>query len=107
MKTYRIYGYEKKRGWGIVETKTDKEKAIDFAKSLSAKDYYKYMIIEHDNEENSDFPIERGDLYEECKVTQVNDFKAGIKVKAMEIKPFNRAKNKQELKKITEQYIDR
>lgn len=107
MKTYRIYGYEKKRGWGIVDIIPDKDIAIDYAKKLSGKDYYKYMIIEHDNKENSDFPIETGDLYEECKVTQVNNFKAGLKVKAMEIKPFNRAKNKQELKKITEQYIDR
>ena len=105
--TYRIYGYNKNKGWEIVDIKKDKEESIDYAKSLSGEDYYKYMIIEHDHKNNSDFPIESGELYEECKVKKVNNFKVGLKVKAMEIKPFNRAKNKQELKKITEQYIDR
>lgn len=103
--TYRIYGLNKNKGWEMVDIKKDKEEAIDYAKNLSGEDYYKYIVIEHDHKNNSDFPIDRGDLYQECTV-KYEDIKTGIEVKATEIK-FNRAKNKQELKRMTEQYIDR
>lgn len=103
---YRIYGQNKKKGWEIIDTKIDKEEAISIARGLSSEEYYKYLIIEHDCKHNCDFPIESEDLYQECKVKYEN-IKTGIEVKAMEIRPYSRTKNKQELKKLTQDYIDR
>lgn len=103
---YRIYGQSKEKGWEVVDTKTDKEEAISLAQGLSAEEYYKYLIIEHDYKNNCDFPIKAEDLYQECKV-KYEDIKTGIEVKATEIRPYSRAKNKQELQKLAEEYIDR
>ena len=101
---YRLYGKNKIKGYELIDKKADKEKIFEEASKLTAKEYYSYMIIE--NIGNGDNVIAQESLFEECKVEFVDDLKSKIEVKAMVFKP-SRMKKKQELRRMTEQYIDR
>ena len=101
---YRIYGQNKITGWEKIDVTNDKEKAFETAKSISSKEYCSYMIIE--NIGNGDNVIAQESLYEECQVEYVDELKTKYEVKAVTFKP-SRMKRKQELRKLTEQYIDR
>jgi hypothetical protein len=109
---YKIYGKNKKFNWELVDTKNNKEEAIENAKNLSPKEYYKYMIIEHDCKNNSDFSIDLEDLYQECEVVY-EDINPKIEVKTMIFtteknkEKYNRRKEKDDLRKLAEDYIDR
>jgi len=87
---YKIYAYNKKKGWIIAGIKTDKEEAVECARNLNGKDFYKYMIVEHNHKNNSDFPVDVGELYQECTVTYVDELKTDIEVIASEFKVSER-----------------
>ena len=101
---YRIYGQNKITGWEKIDVTNDKEKALKTAESISSKEYYSYMIIQ--NNGNGDEIIDRKDFTRECQVEYVDEVKTKYEVKAVTFKP-SRMKRKQELRKLTEQYIDR
>lgn len=62
------------------------------------------MIIE--NIGNGDEIIERKDFTRECQVEYVDELKTKYEVKAVAFKP-SRMKRKEELRRMTEQYVDR
>lgn len=101
---YRIYGKNKIKGWEKIDSTADKEKAFKTAEGISSKEYYSYMIIE--NNGNGDNVIAQESLYEECQVEYVDEVKTKYEVKALAFKP-SRMKKKENLRKLTEQYIDR
>lgn len=101
---YKVYGQNKKTGWEKIDTTSDKEKAYKTAGSISAKEYCAYMIIQ--NNGNGDEVIDRKDFTRECRVEYVDEVKTKIEVKAVTFKP-SRMKRKQELRKLTEKYVDR
>lgn len=101
---YRIYGKNKIKGWEKIDSTADKEKAFSTANKLNAKEYYSYMIIE--NNGNGDSVIAQESLYEECKVEYVDELKTKYEVKAVTFKP-SRMKKKEELRRMTEDFIDR
>ena len=101
---YRIYGKNKIKGWEKIDSTADKEKAFSTANKLNEKEYYSYMIIE--NNGNGDSVIAQESLYEECKVEYVDKVKTKYEVKAVTFKP-SRMKKKEELRRMTEEFIDR
>ena len=101
---YKVYGQNKQTGWEKIDSTNDKEKAFKTAENINSKEYYSYMIIQ--NNGNGDEIIERKDFTRECTVEYVDEVKTKIEVKATTFKP-SRMKKKQELRKLTEQYIDR
>ena len=100
---YRLYaqkingGYEK-----LLESLYIKDINKEINK-INAKDYYSYMVIKNDG--NGDNVITSKKLYEEVKV-EYGDIKTDIQVNATTFKP-SKAKKKEELRKITRDYIDR
>lgn len=101
---YRIYGQSKKTGWEKIDATNNKEKAFEIAETIKPKEYYSYMIIQ--NNGNGDEVIHRKDFTRECTVEYVDEVKTKVEVKATTFEP-SRMKKKQELRKLTEQYIDR
>lgn len=55
---YKIYGRTKESGYKLLATKLDKQKAIDFAKNLNPEIYNGRLVIKHDEETNTDFPVD-------------------------------------------------
>lgn len=105
MKTiYKVYGHNRQFGWEKLETTPDKDKAFKTANGLTGKEYFSCMIIR--NSENGDEIVYRNDFSKECKVEFVDKVETKVEVKAMTFKP-SRMKEKQELRKLTEKYIDR
>jgi hypothetical protein len=67
-----------------------------------------FLIIGHNNKLNSDTTI----ILQKCKIEQVEDLQSNIEVKTFTFKPNElhketKAKQKQELYKMTKDYIDR
>lgn len=93
MNTYRIYGYTNK-GYELVGTTTDREKALKKAKNLNSHKYHRYMIIEHDYARDEDILIAREYLGEECIVRHtdyVPDFRVvGTEMNIKEKKEIER-----------------
>ena len=54
---YKIYGKGKRNSYKLLATKLDKQKAIDYARNVNKDKYDTVLIIEHNEKENSDFPI--------------------------------------------------
>ena len=94
----------KKNGWKKINSTPDKKEAFKTAGRINAKEYYSYVIIQ--NIGNGDEVIATKDFSRECTVEYVDEVKTKIEVKATTFKP-SRMKKKQELRKLTEQYIDR
>ena len=98
---YKLYGQNKITGWQLIKTSDDLDKLNLIAGTLRAKDYFEYMIIEHS--EKGDSTVRRQELYDECKVEYVDDVKVSFEVKATTFKP-SKMKQKEELRKMTEEY---
>ena len=60
---YKVYG-RTNRGYQLLVTKSDRQQAIDYAKNLNSEVYDSGLVIEHNKETNTDFPI---DLEERLK----------------------------------------
>lgn len=101
---YRLYAQKQQGGWDKIAVKETLDKIEKQASRLSAHEYYSYLIIK--NEGNGDEIVKREVLSKECKVEYVEDLKTDVEVKAMTFKP-SRMKEKEELRKLTEEDIDR
>ena len=101
---YKVYGNSKINGWEIVANKKSLVDANKIANRLTAEEYYSYLIKESD--ENGDRIIRQETLKEETEKEKVKSFKEKYKVEIKE-KPVSRMKKKEELRKLTEEYIDR
>lgn len=99
---YKLYGQSKSKGWEIISTKSSLEEINIAINNINPKEYYSYMIIE--NTKQGDNIIERKEFYEECEVEYADDVKTRFEVKAITFRP-SRAKEKQQLRKITEEYL--
>lgn len=101
---YKLYAQKLQGGWEKIAVKETLDKIEKQASKISAHEYYSYLIIK--NEGNGDETVKREVLSKECKVEFVDDIKSKVEVKAMTFKP-SKMKQKEELRKLTEEYIDR
>ena len=101
---YRLYGNNKSTGYELIDKSNDKDKIFKEAESLSGKEYYSCMII--DNDGNGDEIIYRKDFTKECTVEFSDNVKPKIEVKTIVFKP-SRMKKKEELRKLTQEYVER
>ena len=100
---YKLYAQNKIKGWELIKTNDDLDKIDLAAEEIDPRNYFEYLIVEHT--ENGDRTIRRQELYQECTVEYTDDVKVDFEVKATVFKP-SRMKQKEELRKITEKYID-
>lgn len=56
---YRIYGWKREGGIDHIGNANTLESAYAMGNNLSAKEYYNYLLIRHDIELDSDFPVDR------------------------------------------------
>ena len=101
---YRLYAQRQEGGWDKITLDNKLEKIEKEINNLDIKEYYSYMIVK--NEGKGDELFKNGKLSEECEVEYVDNLKTDIVVNAMSFTP-SRAKKKEELRKMTEEYIDR
>ena len=55
---YRIYARTNGSDWKLLTKKKDKQKAIDYANNLNPNIYNDKIVIEYDEETNSEFPVD-------------------------------------------------
>lgn len=109
---YQLYIQSIKKGWIDEDEEIRKGKLISndldelelLAEKISPKKYLEYMIIEH--RKDGDRTVRRQELYQECEVEYSDDVKTSFEVKAVTFKP-SRMKQKEELRKETDKYIDK
>ena len=99
---YRLYGQRTEGGYAMIAIKSTLEEIEQEIKEMEG--YYSYMIIENKGKGDNLLRSER--LYKECSVEYVDNLKTDIKVNAISFTP-SRAKKKEDLRKLTEEYIDR
>ena len=101
---YRLYAQRQEGGWDKITSDNKLEEIEKEINKLDIKEYYSYMIIK--NEGKGDAFFKDGKLSKECKVEYVDNLKTYIEVKGTEFK-VSRMKKKEDLRKLTEEYIDR
>lgn len=101
---YKLYAQNKIKGWQLIKTSNNEDELELLSEKLEPIDYYEYMIIE--NSEKGDRIVRRQELYQECEAVRVNNFKKKYKVETKVVKK-SKMKKKEELRKMTEDYIDR
>ena len=106
---YRLYAQKQQGGWDMISTKQSYDLIKQSINTIKQDGYYSYMIIK--NEGNGDEIVESNKLQEYTERQRVNKFKDTYKVNkednSTKPKPSNRAKRKEELRKLTQDYIDR
>jgi len=100
---YKLYAQNKIKGWELIKSSNDLDEVELEAEKITSKAYYEYLIVE--NSSNGDRTVRRQELYQECEVEYTDDVKVDFEVKAATFRP-SRMKQKEELRKITEKYID-
>ena len=98
----KLYAERIKGGWEEKEVPNDLEGAKEIADSLSSKEYFVCIIKERKN--GSDNIVYRREIYKECEVEYSDYVKTDFEVKTTTFK-VNRTKEKQELRKMTEEYL--
>lgn len=101
---YRLYAQKHE---GSYEKITEKKTANEIEKvagRLKASQYYSYLIIENNGEGDSIY--QRQVLSEPIKIEFTDKDETSIEVKTKVFQP-SRMKKKEELRKLTEGYIDR
>lgn len=106
MKIYKLYAENRLTGNEKLDSSSDKDKIFKAAEKLNYKNYYSYLIIEHDTELDMDSVLKQKTLGTECSVEYSDNVKSKVEVKAVVFKP-TRMKKKEELRKLTEKYIER
>ena len=108
---YRLYVKTLQGIWEKMANKNTLEEINKIANRLNDEDYYSYMIVESTKE--GDSLVMEQDLYKrnindykKCRVEFVDNLKTDVEVKAVVFKP-SRMKKKEELRKMTEEFIDR
>jgi len=99
---YKLYGQNKKKGWEEIAAKNSLEEINIAISNINSKEYYEYMVKE--STKDGDNIIERKEFYEECEVEYSDNVKTKFEVKATIFKP-GRAKEKEQLRKMTEEYM--
>ena len=107
---YKLYAQHKLKGWVNEDARIKKGKFISndldelelLAEKLDPIDYFEYLIVEHT--ELGDSTIRRQELSIECTVEYSDDVKTCFEVNALMFKP-SRMKQKEELRKMTEEYL--
>ena len=101
---YKVYGNNKINGWEVIANKKSLSDARKIASRLSYEEYYSYLIKE--SSERGDEIVAQEVFKENTEKEKVKSFKEKYKVEVKE-RPKSRMKKKEELRKITEEYIDR
>lgn len=101
---YKLYAQNRIKGWQLIKISNNLDELDLLAERFEPKDYFEYMIIEHS--EKGDSIKRRQELSKECEVEYTNNFKKKYEVKAVTFKP-SKMKQKEELRKMTENYIER
>lgn len=101
---YRLYAQRLQGSYDKIGERKTLEEIEKLANRLSQSEYFSYLIIK--NEGNGDEPVANKKLYERVKVEIVDKDETSIEVKAKTFQP-SRMKKKEELRKLTEGYIDR
>lgn len=107
---FRIYLYSEKIGWKKVAYTNKLQEAINAAKDNKELGDIKYLIIEETV--NGDQVIKNEDFSKECTIEFVDNLKTNIEIQATTFTPEQRKrpskmKQKEELRKLTEDYIER
>lgn len=101
---YQLYVQSITKGWyskpAYISDNLDDLDLI--AEQIDAKECCEYMIIEH--RKDGDRTIRRQELYDECEVEYSDDVKTSFEIKATTFK-VSRTKKKEELRKMTEEYL--
>lgn len=100
---YKLYANSKTKGWQLLNTNksiSNIQKII--SEEITPKKYYSYMIKQCN--ENGEQIIFRRDFTRECQVEFVDNLKTSVEVKATMFKP-SKMKKKEELRKMTEEYL--
>lgn len=98
----KLYAEKIKGGWEEIEIPNDLEGAKEVADSLSPKEYFVCLIKERKN--GLDNIVYRRELYKEVEVEYSDDVKVNFEVKATTFKP-SKMKQKEELRRMTEEYL--
>lgn len=98
---FKLYAQNKKKGWYLLKNSTDLDELELLAETIDAKEHCTYMIIEHTNK--GDRTVRRQELYQECTIEYLDNVKTSFEVKATTFKP-SKMKQKEELRKMTEEY---
>jgi len=101
---YRLYAQRLQGSYDKIGERKTLEEIEKLANGISQSEYYSYMIIK--NEGNGDEIVTSQKLYERVKVEIVDKDETSIEVKTKVFQP-SRMKKKEELRKLTEGYIDR
>ena len=99
---YKLYAQSKIKGWQLIKTSNNLDELDLLSEKIEPKEYYEYMIIEHSDK--GDNIKRRQELYQECTVEYSDDVKTKYEVKATTFKP-GRAKEKEQLRKMTKEYM--
>ena len=103
---YQLYAQNRIKGWltkpEYISNDVDDLELI--AEEFTPKEYFEYMIIEH--RKDGDIIVRRQELFQKCEVEYSDDVKVDFEVKATIFKP-SKMKQKEELRKLTENYIDK
>ena len=102
---YLLQGLSKENGWETIETSDNLETIYAVKEEkVTPKKYYSYIIKKRTKE--GDDLVESKQLFEECQVEYSDDVKPKYEVKAITFKP-SRMKEKEELRRMAKDYIDR
>ena len=102
---YKLYAENRKIGnWSVIATHTNLKIIQQKADKLNSKEYYSYIIKETTKE--GDKLVKQQVLNQECKIEYTDEVKVDFEVNAYTFKP-SKMKQKEELRKLTQDYIDR
>ena len=102
---YILYGKTMQGEYKKIAEKSDINKLDMYINKIKKEGYYSYMVKKTSKEEG-DSIVKDGKFYKECKVELVDDLKSKVEVKALTFTP-SRMKRKEELRKMTENYVER
>ena len=104
---YKLYAQKQQGGWDRICIKPSYDLIKKTIQAIKYDGYYAYMVIK--NEGNGDEIVERNKLQEDNEKQKVNKFKDKYKVvqeeDAIKSRPNSRAKQKEELRKLTDDYL--
>lgn len=109
---YKLYAQTQQGSWEKVSTNDNLEKLRQGIKKLELTGYFAYMIVKNNNQ--GDEVIERDRFQEDTKPRKnekekVKDFKSKYKVQDTDNPITNistsRAKQKEDLRKLTDEYL--
>lgn len=101
---YKLYAQKRDGGYDKITQKQTIEEIDKAISRLKATEYYSYLIIQNNGE--GDIPYDRQVLSEPVKIEFTDKDETSIEVKTHVFKP-SKMKQKEELRRLTQDYIDR